>query len=102
VTADGFVPVGFDPPTSLVTEEFRLEPLGPQHNEADHAFTVLDPDDDVVGCVYLYPAAAEDSDVTVESWVRADRSELDGPLGDAVAGWLAADWPWTRVDRCGR
>lgn len=32
-----FVPVGFVPPTSLVTEQFRLEPLGPQHNEADLA-----------------------------------------------------------------
>jgi hypothetical protein len=37
MTADGFVPVGFDPPTSLVSEQFRLEPLGPQHNPADHA-----------------------------------------------------------------
>jgi hypothetical protein len=37
MTADTFVPVGFDPPTSLVADEFQLEPLGPQHNEADHA-----------------------------------------------------------------
>ncbi len=27
----------FEPPTALVTDHFRLEPLGPQHNEADHA-----------------------------------------------------------------
>ena len=32
-----FVPGAFVPPTSLVTDEFWLEPLGPQHNEADHA-----------------------------------------------------------------
>ena len=32
-----FVPAGFTPPTSLVTDRFRLEPLGPQHNVADHA-----------------------------------------------------------------
>lgn len=145
------MPADFDPPTSLVADEFRLEPLGPQHNEADlaawtssighiratpgypdgrwpppggktleenlgdlrrHAddftrrtgftFTVLDPSDDVIGCVYLYPSASEAWDVTVQSWVRADRSELDVPLADAVAGWLAADWPWERVDRCGR
>ena len=32
-----FVPADFEPPTSLVTAHFRLEPLGPQHNEADHA-----------------------------------------------------------------
>src|SRR3954468_9410305 len=36
MTSDAFVPPGFDPPTSLVTDRFRLEPLGPQHNEADH------------------------------------------------------------------
>jgi hypothetical protein len=66
-------------------------------------FTVLDPGDhDVIGCVYLYPSASEEWDVTVQSWVRADRSTLDGPLADAVAGWLATDWPWMRVDRRGR
>jgi hypothetical protein len=152
MTSPVFVPEDFEPPTSLVTDRFRLEPLGPQHNEADHAawmssiehihstpgyadrpwpprdgmtleqnladlrrhaddfthrtgftFTVLDPaDDDVIGCVYLYPSASEDWDVTVRSWVRADRSDLDEPLADAVAHWLAADWPWERVDRRGR
>jgi RimJ/RimL family protein N-acetyltransferase len=152
MTSDAFVPVDFDPPTSLVTDRFRLEPLGPPHNEADHAawmssiehiratpgypdgkwpprggmsleenladlrrhagdfqrragftFTVLDPaDDDVIGCVYLYPSASQEYDVTVQSWVRADRSDLDGALADAVAGWIATDWPWERVDRCGR
>jgi hypothetical protein len=152
MTAVEFVPVGFEPPTSLVTDQFRLEPLGPQHNSADHAawmssidhirstpgypdggwpppagmtleenhddlrrhaedfaravgftFTVLDPaDGDVIGCVYLYPSPSEQWDVTVQSWVRADRAHLDGPLADAVAGWVSADWPWKRVDRCGR
>jgi hypothetical protein len=152
MTSDEFVPADFDPPTSLVTDRFRLEPLGPQHNESDHAawmssighirstpgypdgrwppadgmtlernlsdlrrhaedfarragftFTVLDPaDDQVIGCVYLYPTAAEDFEVTVQSWVRADKADLDVPLADAVARWLATDWPWERVDRCGR
>src|SRR5215213_3606074 len=37
MTSDGFVPVGFDPPTSLASDLFRLEPLGGQHNQADHA-----------------------------------------------------------------
>jgi hypothetical protein len=146
------VPVHFDPPTSLATDRFRLEPLGPQHNQADHdawtssiehirstpgftqsswppvdgmsleenlgdlrrhaddfearrgfTFTVLDPGDgDVIGCVYLYPSSSQEWDVTVRSWVRADRSDLDVPLADAVARWLATDWPWARVDRRGR
>lgn len=152
MTSPDFVPAGFEPPTSLVTDAFRLEPLGPQHNESDHAawmssiphiratpgfpdgnwppedgmtldenradlvrhadhftrrvgftFTVLDPSDDhVIGCVYIYPTKSEDWDVTVQSWVSADRADLDQPLADAVADWLASDWPWERVDRRGR
>jgi hypothetical protein len=37
MTGEAFVPAGFVPPTTLVTERFRLEPLGPQHNESDLA-----------------------------------------------------------------
>lgn len=149
--SEPFVPTGFEPPVSLITDQFVLEPLGPQHNEADHAawtssiehiratpgypdgdwpppggmsleanladltrhaadfasargftFTVLDPADrSVIGCVYLYPPERE-GDVIVQSWVRADRSELDGPLADAVAAWIVTAWPWRRPDRCGR
>jgi hypothetical protein len=152
VSSDDFVPPDFDPPTSLVSAQFRLEPLGPQHNESDlaawtssiehiratpgypdgrwpplkgmtleqnladlrrHAddfrrragftFTVLDPDsDEVIGCVYVYPTSSQDWDATVQSWVRADKADLDRPLADAVARWLDEDWPWERVDRCGR
>lgn len=147
-----FVPPDFEPPRSLTTDAFRLEPLGPQHNEPDlaawsssiehirstpgypdgrwppaggmspeanlgdltrHAadfearkgftFTVLDPStDEVVGCVYLYPTSSTDHDVEVQSWVRADRAELDVPVADAVAKWLEADWPWERPERHGR
>jgi hypothetical protein len=32
-----FVPEGFTPPDGLIAEAFILEPLGPEHNEADHA-----------------------------------------------------------------
>jgi hypothetical protein len=31
-----FVPEDFDPPVRLLTRDFALEPLGPQHNERDH------------------------------------------------------------------
>ena len=152
MTSETFVPAGFDPPTSLVTDRFRLEQLGPQHNESDlaawtssvdhirstpgypdgdwpplagmspeenltdltrHAadfaarkgftFTVLDAvGDEVIGCVYLYPTRSPGHDVEVQSWVRADVAELDAPLADAVAGWLATDWPWEAPDRHGR
>ena len=32
-----FVPEDFEPPARLVRSDFLLEPLGPQHNERDHA-----------------------------------------------------------------
>ena len=31
-----FVPTGFIVPFEFVTEQFRLEPLGPTHNDADY------------------------------------------------------------------
>lgn len=37
MTPRPLVPSEFDPPRTLVTDEFVLEPLGPEHNEADHA-----------------------------------------------------------------
>ncbi len=52
--------------------------------------------------MYLYPTRAEGHDVDVQSWVRADRAELDVPLADAVASWLASDWLWERPERHGR
>jgi len=59
-------------------------------------YTVLEPSGDVVGCVYIYPSDDEHVDAAVLSWVRADRSELDRPLSDAVRAWLHRDWPSTR------
>lgn len=32
-----FVPPGFEPPAGLSDPRFRLEPLGPQHNDRDYA-----------------------------------------------------------------
>jgi hypothetical protein len=68
-------------------------------NRTGFTYTVLDPaTEDVVGCVYIYPARDDDHDARVRSWVRASRAELDGPLHDAVAAWLAAVWPFSRVE----
>jgi hypothetical protein len=33
---ESFVPAGFVVPLALATEQFRLEPLGPHHNESDY------------------------------------------------------------------
>ncbi|GAA1009647.1 hypothetical protein Aple_021750 [Acrocarpospora pleiomorpha] len=140
-----FVPDDFAVPRELVTPAFRLEPLGPQYNEADHAawtssighiratpgfenrtwppadgmpitenlsdlerhakdfaerrgftFTVLD--DTVIGCVYIYPAKDDPQVTRVHSWVTASRAQLDKPLYTAVSAWLAADWPFEKIE----
>jgi len=123
-----------------------LEPLGPQHNEADHrawmssidhiratpgfldgrwppvggfspdenlrdlqrhaedferregfTYTVLDDEARVIGCVYIYPSRSDSRVAQVRSWVTANCAELDRPVHDAVANWLAAEWPFAEV-----
>lgn len=59
-------------------------------------YTVLEGDgDEVVGCVYIYPAEDAQVDAHVSSWVRADRADLDLPLRRVVSAWLERDWPFT-------
>jgi RimJ/RimL family protein N-acetyltransferase len=147
MTEPAFVPDAFAVPRGLATPAFRLEPLGPEHNESDHAawsssiahiratpgfegrdwpplagmsseenradleghardfaertgftYTVLAPDrDEVIGCLYLYPARDGEHDARAVSWVRADLAHLDVELCDAVSRWLAEAWPFERV-----
>jgi hypothetical protein len=139
-----FVSADFMVPTKVSFNDFRLEPLGPEHNDGDHAawmssiehiratpgfpwgswpemmtpaanlqdlqqhaeefrlrrgftYTVLDPVGNVIGCVYIYPSKKEDLDAEVRSWVRADLSDLDQPLYDAVRMWISSDWPFQTV-----
>jgi hypothetical protein len=143
---DRFVPDGFEAPRELALAELRLVPLGPEHNESDHAawtssiahiratpgfetlswppedgmplaanlddlerhardfiersgftYTVLAPGtEEVIGCVYIYPAGDDEHDAHVRSWVRADRAELDPVLHAAVSRWLVERWPFER------
>lgn len=61
-------------------------------------YTVLDPASrDVIGCVYIYPVRDTDDDAIVLSWVRESHAHLDVPLWRTVSEWLAADWPFTRI-----
>ncbi|HET6867350.1 MAG TPA: hypothetical protein VFH80_15630 [Solirubrobacteraceae bacterium] len=144
--AQSFVPDDFVVPQTLVGPGFRLEPLGPQHNEADHSawtssidhiratpglpdgrwppvdglslaenlrdlerhaddfarrvgftYTILDDGDRVIGCVYIYPSGSDPQVARVQSWVTASCAELDLLVHDAVANWLATEWPFTDV-----
>ena len=61
-------------------------------------FTVLRPGtEEVIGCLYIYPAKDDPGAAQVRSWVRADVAELDAPLHAAVSSWLAESWPFERV-----
>jgi hypothetical protein len=61
-------------------------------------FTVLRPStEEVIGCLYIYPAKDDGHDAHVRSWVRADAADLDGPLHAAVSRWLVERWPFPRV-----
>ena len=71
-------------------EDFRLR--------RGFTYTVLDVHGEVIGCVYIYPSSDEHVDATVLSWVRADRSELDRPLAEALRTWLHDDWPFGSVE----
>jgi hypothetical protein len=65
---------------------------------AGFTFTVLRPGtEEVIGCLYIYPADDGDHDAQVRSWVRADVAELDTTLHAAVSRWLAERWPFERV-----
>ena len=60
----------------------------------DFTFTVLRPStEEVIGCLYIYPAKDRRGDEPVRSWVRADVAELDGPLHAAVSRSLIERWP---------
>ena len=136
-------------PLRLETLHFVLEPLGPQHNDADYAawstsiehingtpgwekstwprpmtldenradlerhasdfenrtgftYTVLSPEGDVMGCVYIYPSKKETVEAHVSSWVRASSADLDTPLWRAVGAWLDSDWPFENIDYAAR
>lgn len=66
-------------------------------------YTVLDAEtDEVIGCVYIYPADGADNDARVLSWVTADRADLDKPLWQCISAWLDEAWPFTRVDYASR
>jgi hypothetical protein len=80
-------------------------------HEADFAdrtgftYTVLDSDDEVIGCVYVYPPSdgdPPDADANVRSWVRADHAAHDVDLYRAVVAWLDGTWPFTHVRYAGR
>ena len=97
----GFEQWDWPPPEGMSLDENRgdLERHARDFaNRTGFTFTVLRPGtQEVIGCLYIYPARDGEHDAQVRSWVRADVAELDAPLHDAVSQWLAERWPFERV-----
>lgn len=99
----GFVGETWPHPMSLADNERDLA-----KHAADFAalrgftFTVLNDDDAVVGCVYIYPSRDAGHDARVTSWVRATDAPLDRVLYRCVAAWLARDWPFRNIEYAAR
>lgn len=56
-------------------------------------YSVMNDEDDVIGCVYIYPSVRP-LHAVVRSWVREDHAHLDTPLHDTVDNWLRKSWPF--------
>lgn len=57
-------------------------------------YSILEGEDEVIGCLYVYPAKEDPESVHVSSWVRADRAALDAVVYESVLGWLREAWPF--------
>jgi RimJ/RimL family protein N-acetyltransferase len=72
-------------------------------NRVGFTYTVLERgSDEVIGCVYIYPLPDSEYDARVLSWVRGSHADLDRTLWRAVSEWIAADWPFEKIDYANR
>ena len=63
--------------------------------EAGEAFawSVLDHDGAVIGCVYIDPDPTGACEAVVRSWTTAQAASLDVVLADAIRAWIEDAWP---------
>ncbi len=101
----GFLGKNWPPPEGMSLEANRADLVRHARDfEARTGFTysVLEgpggPDgsdgDEVIGCLYIYPAKEAPGRIHVSSWVRADRAPLDVTLYETVCRWLREVWPF--------
>jgi len=97
----GFEASAWPPPEGMSLDANRRDLERHARDFADRTgftYTVLRPGtEEVIGCLYIYPAKDGEHDAQVRSWVRSDVAELDATLHAAVSRWLAERWPFQRV-----
>ncbi|MFI0968195.1 GNAT family N-acetyltransferase [Streptomyces sp. NPDC021080] len=83
-------------PVSMTLDENMNDLV--QHTADFHArtgftYSVMNDEDDVIGCVYIYPSN-HPLHANVRSWVREDHAQMDTLLYDTVDNWLRKVWPF--------
>ena len=89
---------GWDWPAPMTLEENLADmEMHARHftERAGFTYSVLD-HDDVIGCVYIYPAK-DGNGAQVRSWVRESRAEMDATVWKALSNWLDEEWPFRLV-----
>lgn len=88
-----------------MTLERNLEDLVRHANDFDErkgfTYSVLD-EDEVIGCVYIYPSRDPDRDAEISSWVRESRAEVDKPVREELGRWIDESWPFSNPHYAGR
>lgn len=64
-------------------------------------YSILE-NDDVVGCIYIYPSKASDHDAEVSSWVKESRADSDDEVREALGDWIDQVWPFSNPRYAGR
>ena len=64
-------------------------------------YSILE-DDEVIGCIYIYPSRRPGHDAEVSSWVRKSRAELDTAVREELAAWIDESWPFSNPFYAGR
>jgi len=81
-----------------MTLEANLEDMvrHAKHFEEPRGFTysILE-GDDVIGCIYIYPAHLADHDADISSWVSESRAESDTAVREALSTWIDEAWPFS-------
>ena len=56
-------------------------------------YSILD-EDEVIGCVYIYPSDEPGQDASVSSWVRVSRAKMDVVVYRSLSTWITEGWPF--------
>ena len=57
-------------------------------------YSILE-DDEVIGCIYIYPDRKTGHDAWVGSWVRESHAAFDDSVRQRLATWIDDEWPFT-------